>query len=93
MDRATDWSVTDQPLLRKTSDSETRHDRLRLVFGIVGTALSLTLVLAPLGLPLVWLAYRHRLASRDAGPAAGPTGLNAVLRRHLGLLPPKDSSR
>lgn len=36
------------------------HNRRRLYFGAAGTALTLTIVLAPLGLPLLWLAHRHR---------------------------------
>ena len=40
-----------------------RHDRRRRLLGVVGTALALSVVLAPLGIPLLWLAHRHRLAA------------------------------
>jgi hypothetical protein len=40
-----------------------RHDRRRRLFGVTGTALAITVVLAPVGMPLLWLAHRHRLAA------------------------------
>jgi hypothetical protein len=39
------------------------HDYRRLWLGGLGTALTLTVVLAPLGLPLLWRANRHRQAA------------------------------
>lgn len=65
------------------------HDRPRLLLGSLGMALSLTLVLAPVGLPLVWRAHRHRLAAdgtvtERVAPAVREQ-LARVLRSHLGL--------
>lgn len=48
-----------------------RHDRRRLWLGAVGTAMTLSIVLAPIGLPVLWAAHRHRLA------AAGSVGQRA----------------
>lgn len=69
-----------------------RHNRRRLYFGFVGTLLTLTVVLSPLGLPLLWVAHRDR--KRTQGAAIGVESetlrahLSAVLRHHLGLEPP-----
>lgn len=66
-----------------------RHDRPRLVLGTLGMALSLTVVLAPVGLPLLWRARRHRLAADGTvtrrEPDAVGEHLARVLRAHLGL--------
>lgn len=66
-----------------------QHDRTRLVLGIVGTALTLSVVLAPLGLSMLWVAYRSRL--RREGTVTGPAGTSlsevsaTVWSQHLGL--------
>lgn len=39
------------------------HEHRRLWLGGLGTALTLTGVFAPLGLPLLWRAHQHRLAA------------------------------
>lgn len=61
-----------------------RHDRRRRWFGALGTVLTVSGVLAPLGLPLVWAAHRHRLAAEGtvSRRAAVPLGdhLASVLR-------------
>lgn len=65
------------------------HNRLRLSLGFVGTILTLTVVLAPVGLPMLWLAYRHcRRAEGSVTPAAETLfrdHILAVMRQHLGL--------
>lgn len=48
------------------------HDRHRLALGATGTALTLSLLFAPIGLPLLWAAYRHQLAA--AGSVTTPAG-------------------
>jgi hypothetical protein len=71
------------------------HDRQRVLLGGLGMALSLSVVLAPIGLPLVWQARRHRLAA--AGSVTGRQAIHPavhlghVLRRHLGLARPDRS--
>lgn len=77
-----------------------RHDRRRLLLGGLGTALSLSVVLAPVGLPLLWLARRERVAAEGSvtrRTTADPTEhLRGVLRRHVGLdrgRPPEDDGR
>lgn len=65
------------------------HDRHRLALGATGTALTLSLLFAPIGLPLLWAAYRHRLAA--AGTVTTPAGpapfehVGEVLRTQLSL--------
>ena len=65
------------------------HDRSRLLLGGLGMALSLTGVLAPLGLPVLWLARRHRMAAEGTVTARSAGSLReqfvATLRSHLGL--------
>lgn len=73
------------------------HHRPRLLLGAVGTALTLTVALAPVGLPLLWAAHRHRLAAAGtvtttASPALG-AHVGDVLRRHLRLEPERESYR
>lgn len=78
----------------------TTHDRPRLLLGGLGTALSASLVLAPVGLPLLWLARRQRLAAEGSvtrRAASTPADdLVRVIRRHLRLTPragrPSESS-
>lgn len=66
-----------------------QHNRWRLYLGAVGTVLTLTVVLAPLGLPLLWWAHRHRRLAEGTvatGPARPLLGhLGAVIRHHLDL--------
>lgn len=65
------------------------HNRQRLVYGGVGMLLTLTGVLAPLGLPLLWYGRHHReQAARgvtDADVAGLPTFLKRLLESHLSL--------
>ena len=70
------------------------HDRVRLTLGALGTALTLTVVFAPVGVPLLWAAYRHHLAAdgsvtAPATPDLGPH-LVAALRGHLSVEPVRD---
>lgn len=78
-------TATTCPDCEYTVDS---HDRWRLLLGVSGTVLSLSVVLAPLGLPMVWRAHRHRLAAAGSVTRRGETGLReqlaAVLRQSLG---------
>lgn len=69
------------------SDETWRHNRMRFWFGAVGTILTLTIVLAPLGLPLLWAAHRHRAAAEWGSEASKPLGkhLYAVLRYQFSL--------
>lgn len=64
-----------------------QHNHWRLAFGAVGTFLTLSVVFAPIGLPLLWLSARHRrLASgtvTEASPADVTAHLRGVLRYHL----------
>lgn len=66
-----------------------RHDRPRLLLGAIGTALTLSVVGAPLGVPLLWRAYRHRRLARGSVTAPSTTSLGtlvrSVLRQHLEL--------
>lgn len=66
-----------------------RSDRLRKVYGFAGMALTLSVVLAPVGLPLLWLGYRHREIAHGTVTSTGsvPLPLHAatVLRQHAGL--------
>lgn len=66
-----------------------RHDRPRLLLGTIGMALSLTVVLAPVGLPILWQARRHQLAAdgnvTGRESAALRQQLARVIRSHLGL--------
>lgn len=50
------------------------HDRWRIIWGIPGMILTLTIVLAPLGLPMIWKAYQHRLAAEGTITAKRSTG-------------------
>lgn len=65
-----------------------RHDRWRLLLGATGMVLSLTVVFAPVGVPLLWRAHRHRLAAAGSVSHRGEAGLReqlgAVLRQSLG---------
>lgn len=71
------------------------HDRRRFALGVTGTALTLSLVFAPVGLPLVWSAHRHRLAA--AGTVTSPEGVapfdhvTELLGRWLSLESSRDS--
>lgn len=57
-----------------------RHDRARRWLGGVGTALALTGILAPVGLPLLWRAHLHRLAADGTVARRDETPLGAHLR-------------
>lgn len=61
--------------------STSRHNELRYYFGVIGTLLSLTIVLAPLGLPLVGLAYRHRQLAEGTVTEPPRTGFFTHVRR------------
>lgn len=65
-----------------------RHERARLWLGAAGMVLTLSLVLAPIGLPLLWRAHHHRAAAAGTvGRRADPgvrEHLEGVMRRHLG---------
>lgn len=52
----------------------TAHDRWRFIWGIPGIILTLTIVLAPLGLPMLWKAYEHRLAAEGTVTRKRSTG-------------------
>lgn len=71
------------------------HDRRRLSYGALGTALTLSGVFAPVGLPLLWRAHCHRRLADGSVAAAddAPLGdhLLAVLRDHLSLASPTDA--
>lgn len=65
----------------------THHDRLRLYLGGLGTLLTLSVVLAPLGVPLLFDAYRHRRRAEEGvtGRSDAPVfPLPAPVRRHGG---------
>lgn len=66
-----------------------RHNQLRLAFGIVGMLLTMTVVLSPIGLPMLGMAHRHRrLASGSVTTYSKTplsTHLTSVLRYHLDL--------
>lgn len=47
------------------------HNRRRLALGAIGTVLTLTIVFAPVGLPLLAASHRHR--SLATGTATTPT--------------------
>lgn len=63
------------------------HDRWRFLMGGLGTLMSLSLVFAPVGLPLLWRAHRHRLAAEGTVTRRPELGvrdhLEAVLRQHF----------
>lgn len=66
-----------------------RSDRLRKAYGFAGMALTLSVVLAPVGLPLLWLGYRHREIAHGTVTSTGRVPLldhaATVLRQHVGL--------
>lgn len=71
------------------------HHRARLWLGGLGTALTLSIVLAPVGLALLWRAHHHRVAAagtvtRREAPAVAEH-LARVLRHHVGLARPIES--
>lgn len=74
-----------------------RHDRSRRRLGALGTVLCLSVVLAPVGAPLLWLAYRHRLAAGGTVTTRPEPSLGAQLRTvigyHLGFKPPEGPGR
>lgn len=63
--------------------STAEHNRRRFYLGAAGTVLTLTIVLAPLGLPLLWLAHRHRRLAEVTVTEQPRTGLIAHLGRVL----------
>jgi len=42
------------------------HSKWRWVWGLPGTVLTVSIVGAPLGLPMLWKAYRHRKAAEGS---------------------------
>lgn len=74
-----------------------RHERWRLLFGLVGTLLTVSLAFAPVGLPMLWLAHRHQLAA--AGSVTEPRvvtirdRVTTVLAEHAGLGRPTPACR
>lgn len=65
----------------------TRHDRLRLYLGWLGTLLTLSVVLAPLGVPLLFDAYRHRRRAEGGVTGRGDVAalpLAVLVRGHSG---------
>lgn len=66
-----------------------RHEPWRVILGLAGTILTVSLVFAPVGLPALWRAHRHHLAA--AGTVTEPRTvslrdrLTAVLSTHAGL--------
>lgn len=68
-----------------------RHERRRRWLGALGTLSCLSVVLAPLGVPLLWLAYRHRLAAEGTVTRRPESAVGHHLRtaigHHLGLAP------
>ena len=75
-------SPTDRPTPDPTADR-----RARFLWGIPGTILTLSLIGAPLGLPMIWKASRaqQRLDARTPGPTGEPLGtVREILRMTLG---------
>lgn len=66
-----------------------RHEPWRLLLGVAGTLLTVSLAFAPVGLPALWRAHRHQLAA--AGTVTEPRTVSirdrlaAVLTEHAGL--------
>lgn len=67
------------------------HNRRRLVYGLLGTALTLSVVGAPLGISLLWLAVHHRRQyERGVGGEVSEltlTDVSRTLRQQLSLDP------
>lgn len=59
------------------------HNRRRLYLGAAGIVLTLSIVLAPLGLPMLWLAHRHRQLAEVTVTERPRTRLIPHLRRVL----------
>lgn len=59
----------------------TDHNRQRLVYGAAGMLLTLTVALAPLGLPLLWYAHYHRVQAERGVVESEPDGVPRFLRR------------
>lgn len=53
------------------------HNRWRIIWGIPGTLLTISIILAPLGLPMLWKAYRHRLAAE--GTVTAPRSTTSII--------------
>lgn len=60
-----------------------RHDRERRVLGGAGMALTLSGILAPVGLPLLWRAHLHRRAADGTVARRDDTPLGEHLRAVL----------
>lgn len=56
------------------------HDQRRLWLGGLGMVLTLTVVFAPLGLPLLWRAHQHRLAAAGSVTQRADPTLSQHLR-------------
>lgn len=61
----------------------TSHHRWKLIWGIPGMVMSLSVVFTPLGLPMLWKAYRHRLAAEGTVTASRST--SGILRGMVGI--------
>lgn len=68
-----------------------RHNRRRFYLGALGTLLTLTIVLAPIGVPLLLSAARHRSLAEGTVTRHEPRSLadhiRAVIRHQLSLTP------
>lgn len=58
-----------------------RHDHLRFAFGLVGTVLTLSVVFAPIGLPMLWGAHRQRRYAEGSVTTPAQTTLADQLAR------------
>lgn len=59
-----------------------RHDRWRVIWGIPGMALTLSIIFAPLGIPMLWQAVRHRRAAN--GTVTSPSAEPVISRNFAG---------
>lgn len=64
--RAAGWGGPILAAAHEFWDGTSRHNRNRFLWGIPGTLLTLSVVGAPVGLPMVWKAYEHRKAHERA---------------------------
>lgn len=58
------------------------HELWKRVWGFPGTMLTLSIVFTPLGLPMLWKAYRHRLAAE--GTVTAPRSTPGILKSIIG---------
>lgn len=75
----------------------TTHNRHRFWLGLTGTVLTLTIVLSPIGLPLLWMAHQHRQRAEGTVATTPQIPLNehlaAVMRHHVKLTSPSVPDR